>query len=280
MLKFCGHTMGTPGMDIAGAMRLFGALGFDGIEVRVSDQGTIDPADFGDDLAATINGLANETGVAVACLTPYFRQFHVPEQREAEMGGFRACIRFAPRVHCRTVRLFAAKNPPMEGPEHEQAYAAWTEAVRALGREAAEAGVDIAIESHGGTFATTLARTVKIVEDIGLANVGVLMDYGNVYEHGPRGREAVRFVAPYLKHIHMKDKRVDESGAARGEGLDFGAGNIGWPDVLSELAAVGYDGYVSDEYERCWHPDLPPAEVAMKQHIDWLRAWREANAGA
>ena len=97
------------------------------------------------------------------------------------------------------------------------------------------------------------------------------MDYANAYDFGPHGREAVRLVAPHLKHVHMKDHLVAADGSF--ETVDFGAGNVGWPEVLGELVAVGYAGYVSDEYERCWHPELPPAEVAMKQHIDWLRAW-------
>jgi len=272
MLKFCGHTMGVPGMGVVEAMRLFGDLGFDGIEIRVSDQGTIDPADFGPDLAATINAARRETGVAVACLTPYYRQFHVAAEREAEMAGMRATVEMAARLDCSMVRVFAGKEPPTAGPEHERAWDDFASALRELGTEAAPYGVTFAIESHGGTLTPSLAETVRLVEAIGLDNVGVLMDYANAYEFGPPGREAVRLVAPFLKHVHMKDHVVQEDGAF--ETVDFGAGNIGWPEVLDELVAVGYDGYVSDEYERCWHPDLPPAEVAMKQHIEWLRAWR------
>lgn len=274
MLKFSGHTMGTPDLDIGGAMRLFGGLGYDGIEIRVGEEGTIRPADLGPDLADRINALREETGLEVACLTPYFRQFHVPAEREGEMAGMRQVVEFATLVGCPVVRSFAAKNPPMEGPEHETARAAWVEAMAQLGREADQAGVAFAIESHGGTFCPTLAETVRLVEDLGLDSVGVLMDYANVYEHGPCGAEAVRLVEAHLKHVHMKDKRVTDGGS---EFADFGEGNIGWPAVLAELVAIGYEGYVSDEYERWWHRELPPAETAMKQHIDWLRAWRDAN---
>jgi len=270
--------MGVPEMDVVEAMRFFGQLGYEGIEIRLSDQGTIDPADFGPDLAATINALRRETGVEVACLTPYFRQFHVPAERQAEMEGMRATVEMAARLACPVVRSFAGKNPPMEGRGHERAWDDYVSALQDLGREAAREGVSFAIESHGGTLAPSLGEAVRLTEAIGLKNVGVLMDYANAYEFGPHGREAVRLVAPYLKHVHIKDHRVAADGSF--ETVDFGAGNIAWPEVLEELAAVGYEGWVSDEYERCWHPELPPAEVAMRQHINWLRAWRARHTGA
>ena len=274
MLRFSGHTMGTPDLDIAGAMRLFGELGYDGIEIRVGEEGTIRPADLGRDLADRINALKEETGLEIACLTPYYRQFHVPAEREAEVEGMRKVVEFSTLVDCPVVRSFAGKDPPMEGPEHESARAAWVEAMAQLGREADQAGVSLAIESHGGTFCPTLDETLRLVHDIGQPSVGVLMDYANVCEFGPCGAAAVRLVEAHLKHVHMKDKRITDGGS---EFAEFGAGNIGWPEVLAEMVAIGYTGYVSDEYERWWHRDLPPAESAMKQHIDWLRAWRDRH---
>ena len=35
MLKFSGHTMGVPGMDLFEAMRFFSELGYEGIEVKL-----------------------------------------------------------------------------------------------------------------------------------------------------------------------------------------------------------------------------------------------------
>ena len=276
MLRFCGHTMGVPGMEVVEAMRLFADLGFEGIEIRVGPQGTIDPKDFGPDLATRINAARRGTGLEVACLTPYFRQFHVPAEREAEMDGMLATVEFAAHIGCPTVRVFAGKNPPMEGAEHDAALSALFDALRQLGCFALPRGISFAIETHGGTLVPTIRSAVRLASDIGLSNVGVLLDYANAYPAGPHGRAAVGLAAPYLKHVHMKDIVVGREGAD--QFVDFGQGNVGWPEVLAALVEIGYEGFVSDEYERCWHPELPPAETAMKQHVDWLRAWRAANA--
>ena len=132
------------------------------------------------------------------------------------------------------------------------------------------------IETHGGTLVPTIQSAVHLAEDIGLANVGLLLDYANAWPEGPHGRAAVVLAAPYLKHVHMKDIIAGRDGAD--QFVDFGAGNIGWPEVLAALVEIGYAGFVSDEYERCWHPELPPAEIAMRQHAQWLRAWRDQAA--
>ncbi len=35
--------------------------------------------------------------------------------------------------------------------------------------------------------------------------------------------------------------------------------------------SIGYDGYISDEYEKFWKPDLPEPEVGMKRNAEVLR---------
>jgi sugar phosphate isomerase/epimerase len=41
--------------------------------------------------------------------------------------------------------------------------------------------------------------------------------------------------------------------------------------ILALLQEAGYNGYVSVEWEKKWHPDLAEPEVAIPQHIAWLR---------
>jgi fatty-acyl-CoA synthase len=41
--------------------------------------------------------------------------------------------------------------------------------------------------------------------------------------------------------------------------------------MLHMLGDRGYDGYVSVEWEKRWHPELAEPEIALPQHIAWLR---------
>ena len=51
-----------------------------------------------------------------------------------------------------------------------------------------------------------------------------------------------------------------------------GEGVLPWDRILRALAESGYDGWLSLEYERRWHPqDLPPAEEGMRRSAEHVR---------
>ena len=51
-----------------------------------------------------------------------------------------------------------------------------------------------------------------------------------------------------------------------------GEGVIPWPEILRAVKARGYDGWLSLEYERRWHPDdIPDASIGMKRSLEYLR---------
>ena len=44
------------------------------------------------------------------------------------------------------------------------------------------------------------------------------------------------------------------------------------PEILRAVKARGYDGWLSLEYERRWHPDdIPDASIGMKRSLEYLR---------
>lgn len=51
-----------------------------------------------------------------------------------------------------------------------------------------------------------------------------------------------------------------------------GEGELDWPGILRAVKAQGYEGWLSLEYERRWHPDdIPDASIGMKQSAEYLR---------
>ena len=61
-IKFSGHTMGAPKCDIYQAIDLFKAIGYDGIEVRVAENGQINSETITDDEAKKIYAAAQAKG--------------------------------------------------------------------------------------------------------------------------------------------------------------------------------------------------------------------------
>jgi len=55
-----------------------------------------------------------------------------------------------------------------------------------------------------------------------------------------------------------------------------GEGILPWPEIIRMLKTHNYNGYLSLEYERRWHPnDLPPAADGMKKGLLYLRSLLE-----
>jgi len=53
-MKFAGHTMGTPDLDIFGAIDLFADIGYDGIEVRVQTDGQLWVESYSEELGKRV----------------------------------------------------------------------------------------------------------------------------------------------------------------------------------------------------------------------------------
>ena len=270
-MRLCGHTMGTPGMDLARALSFFGEIGCQGIEVRCAGDGQLDPerAD-----AATIAGAreaAAAAGVAFACLTPYYRNFVDPAAREGEMAGMRRSIDLAAALDCPLVRAYGGILPPA-GLSHAETWRRTVEGLREAADYAGERGVGLAIETHGGSLTLTATQAAEMARDVNRSNVGILFDYVWVNLAGEESlADAVRLCAPWIRHAHVKDCVVDRQAGKTAPRL-LGEGEIDVAGLVRALHAAGYAGYLSDEYEKYWHPELPQPEVGMRKNAQYLAA--------
>jgi hypothetical protein len=43
--------------------------------------------------------------------------------------------------------------------------------------------------------------------------------------------------------------------------------------MIRLLAAGGYAGYISVEWEKYWHPDIEEPQIALPQHLKVLQEW-------
>lgn len=96
----------------------------------------------------------------------------------------------------------------------------WALAVRRfreLGQHAAEVGLLLSLELYEDTYLGTADSAVRLVEDIGLPNVGLNPDIGNLIRlHRPveSWREIAEKTLPYANYWHMKNYARDEDRAA------------------------------------------------------------------
>ncbi|NHW47177.1 sugar phosphate isomerase/epimerase [Paenarthrobacter sp. MSM-2-10-13] len=134
---------------------------------------------------------------------------------------------------------------------------AWGNAVsriRELGKHAADAGVLISLEMYEDTYLGTADSSVQLVQDIGLDNVGLNPDLGNLIRlHRPieDWREMVAKTLPYSNYWHMKNYIRDED-VARDSYITMPApmesGLINYREAFKVALSVGFQGILCTEH--------------------------------
>lgn len=274
-IKFSGHTMGTPGKDIYESIDLLKSIGFDGVEVRVAEDGQINSEAITDEEVLKIAAYAKEAGMEFSCLTSYYQDF-IPPARDDVIRNLKRVVDIAAMLECKCVRVYGGVEPKnKQDLWFNDCWSYTVTGIREVAQYAAPFGVDIVIETHIGSLTMSARDAMHLIDDINMNNVGMLFDYAWVELAGAEtGAESVRKAARYLKHIHIKDWVLASRTPLAKTSCLMGEGTVNWPEVLTALKEVGYTGYISDEYEKYWYPQhLPEPEVGMKHDLDYCKKY-------
>ena len=80
--------------------------------------------------------------------------------------------------------------------------------------------------------------------------------------YGDGWQEFYRLIAPFIRHVHIKDCLRSTSSSPLKLTLP-GKGDIPLKDITARLLDDGYNGYLSLEWEKRWVPELPVIEDAL-----------------
>lgn len=120
----------------------------------------------------------------------------------------------------------------------------YTDRVKFIVDACGEAGVGVAFET-GQETASDLAKFLPTVPGLGVnfdpANM-ILYAKGNPVE-------AVRTLAPWIRHIHVKDAVLTKKPGTWGSEVPWGDGEVDAAKFIAELKAVGYKGNFAIERE-------------------------------
>ncbi|GAB4473220.1 MAG: hypothetical protein Kow00124_11980 [Anaerolineae bacterium] len=281
-MKIAGHTLGTPGMTVPEALKLFADAGLDAAEIIWQEGYTAAIPETG---AATLlketRQVADDLGLDIAGLTPYMSAYNSLDEVERlhDLDRLRRCIDDAVTLGCRHIRVYAGSFKPGDDRRDEK-WARLVESMHVAGEIAHTAGVTLCVENHFNTMTVTAAETVALMEAVHSPGVGILYDQANlVFTHSEPYEVAIPLQAAWIRHVHVKDlifidptRPFTADAVARVKAEDrairsrvVGEGILEWPNILKALRAVGYDGYLSLEYEYRWHPqDLPEPAVGFR----------------
>jgi len=140
-----------------------------------------------------------------------------------------------------------------QGPKDPEDPEVWNAAVtrlRELGKHAAELGLRMSLEMYEDTYLGTADSAVRLVEEIGLDNVGLNPDVANLIRlHRPveDWREVFAKTLPYANYMHVKNYTRDEAADgswATSVPTTMEAGLINYRQVFRDAIGVGFDGII------------------------------------
>jgi fatty-acyl-CoA synthase len=121
--------------------------------------------------------------------------------------------------------------------------------------------VTVALETHDAF--SSAARVAELLRLLDAPGLGAVWDICHTWRVGEAPAEVRELLGERIALVHVKDARRD------GELALLGEGDVPWAESLS-----GYDGWVSVEWEKRWHPVLADPEIALPQHAEILRRHR------
>jgi sugar phosphate isomerase/epimerase len=174
-------------------------------------------------------------------------------------------IDLAQKINCPYVRVFPNKFPPEQ--DKKQTIDLIIKGLTELGDYAKNKNVKVLMETHGDLVHTDDIE--KIMQAAAHPHVGLVWDICNMWiitKEPPA--EVYHKLKKYIHHTHIKDAKLKDG---KIEYVLLGKGDVPAFEAIDLLAADGYTGYYSFEWEKLWHPEILEPEIALADFPDAIK---------
>lgn len=269
-IPFAFSTVACPDWSIEKVAEQAKSMGYEGVELRTlgggstklaSDPALSDPAKIRDILAAS--------GIKPVCLSTS------SSLHDRDAGASKASyyeinkhLEMAAAIGAPMVRIFGQKVSPNE--HRNGVLERIASRIPPLAEKAGELGIELLFE-NAGSFAMA-KEWWWLLNMINHPMVGISWNLANAAAADPHergGGMAVTMLNSRIKLVKVKDTKI-------GQGIGFtalGDGDCNIPLFLKKLRGIGYEGFISVEWDRLWLPSLAPAEEYLPDALARLKKW-------
>jgi sugar phosphate isomerase/epimerase len=263
-MRIAFSTLAFPEATLAEATALGRSLGYAAIELRLVDGQLIDSS-----ISAAERVRVKQT-IAAAQLPIACVDSSIILTAEGAGPELRRFLDLANDWESPLIRVYGgplAEEPETRRAQMERAAAVLQETIPVAER----LGVAIAIETHDSFSASSVvAELLAMVQS---KWVGALWDTHHPHRMGESPAEVYEHIAPRVLHVQVKDARRSAAHKGGWQLVPLGEGEVPVREIITLLAAGGYGGYISVEWEKYWHPEIEKPEIALPQHLKVLQEW-------
>jgi sugar phosphate isomerase/epimerase len=257
-------------------LELVASAGYDGVDL------TAEPDRFEKKRYQEITDLARSMGLEIAALLGAWAAWHAGEGRDLAstdeaarsyaVSYAKKCTELAVDLNVSVYEICCCAAVP-QYPVHEVPLPTvrknFVKSAREISAHAAEQGVRVAMEpvnrfeGYPG-FMNSVVDAVSVAEEVGLDNLGVMVDFFHANMEDVSVADAIRRAGQWLMLIHLADSNREMPGT----------GHINFTGVIGELDQLGFQGYLSLD---CL-PARPDAKTYLVNSIRYMKELEEAVA--
>ena len=265
-MKISCTTLACPEWPLETILQRFAEYGYDGVDFRGlgAEMEVYRLPAFTTGAAETARRIAR-AGLEVSAFSSSARMFIADAAgREKGLAEVREYAGLCRAFGAPMIRIFGGalrQTPPEEAVE--AAVAALGEMAQAVGEQVA-----LAVETHDDWIRSGMLA--EVMKRIDAPNVGVLWDLHHPYRlAGEPPQETYDNIGRFTIATHLKDSRLTAGG--QHEPCLGGEGDVPLAEMVSLLIRGGYDGYLTLEWEKKWHPEIADPEVALPAYAKFMR---------
>lgn len=265
-MRIACTTLACPNWPLGRILSELKAAGYDAIDFRGlgAELDVWKLPEFGADAARTARRIAR-AGLEVSAFSSSARMFAPSaEERARHLDEVRQYARLCGIFGSRFIRVFGGpigQTPPEQA--FETAAAALDEMARTVGP-----ALTVAVETHDDWIASDLLA--QVMRRVSQPNLGVLWDLHHPFRFkGESPRQTYDNIGRWTVATHLKDSQPMADGQCRY--CLPGEGDVPLAEMVRLLRQGGYDGDLTLEWEKRWHPELEEPEVALPAYARFMR---------
>ena len=265
-MKLAFSTLACPRWSLDEVVAAAKRYRYDGVELRLLDGRLIDPSLSPAD-RDRVRKTFDDAGLPIVAVDASVRVAAAPKP-EAAIRELIAMVEMASAWGASVVRVFGGDWGADRTRED-----AVGQARHVLGEASAAAervGIAVALETHDRFSSADIVA--EVLDGLPGAAAAV-WDVANPFRVGDDAGKVLQLLDGRIAHVHVKDARRSEASPDGWELTLLGDGEVPVRSCLEALNTAGYEGWISVEWEKHWHPELAEPEVALPQFAAMLRSW-------
>ncbi|HEY8458458.1 MAG TPA: sugar phosphate isomerase/epimerase family protein [Actinopolymorphaceae bacterium] len=268
-MKLSFSTLGCPSYSLDQVLSMAAENGYEGVELRFlrGEVALHTLEEFSPSGLARTKAALDAAGIEVACLDTSVRFISPdPQERAEQHEQALTYARIAAALGSPYIRLFGGSVPD-SSPEREEAIKRIAEGLAEAASAVKAEGVTAILETHD-SFCTS-AQVRELLSYAPTDDLGILWDVLHSLRTGEALEDTWNALGDRIKHVHLKDS--SHYSPTSFDLVLAGEGTVPILELVELLARNGYDGYVSFEWEKAWHPEIAEPDVAIPQFASYVR---------